>query len=85
MNHQKQNKKRLDQNAQKENKSQPLLGHHLWNYSNGRIELGREMYNYTSTNVSYAKDADIRAAFLTNTTGDECNTKKKKKGVAFLL
>ncbi|GGM27463.1 hypothetical protein GCM10010129_84500 [Streptomyces fumigatiscleroticus] len=43
------------------------------------------MYNYTSTNVSYAKDADIRADFLTNTAGDECNTKKKKKGVAFLL
>ena len=28
------------------------------------------------------KDADIRAAFLTNADGDESNTKNKKKGVA---
>jgi hypothetical protein len=36
----------------------------------GRIELGREMYNYTSTNVGYDKGADIRAAFLTNAKGE---------------
>ena len=49
----------------------------MWNYSKGGIELGRELVNYTSTNVSYAKDADIIAAFLTNTDGDESNTKNK--------
>ena len=54
----------------------------LWNYSKGGIELGREMFNYTSTNVSYDKGADIRAAFLTNAGGDESDTKNKKKGVA---
>ena len=48
----------------------------------GGIELGREMVNYTSNNVSYAKDDDIKAAFLTNADGDESNTKNKKKGVA---
>ena len=48
----------------------------------GGIELGREMFNYTSTNVSYDKGADIRAAFLTNAGGDESDTKNKKKGVA---
>ena len=53
----------------------PLLGHHLWNYSKGGIELGREMVNYTSNNVSYAKDVDIITAFLTNAGGDESNTK----------
>ena len=48
----------------------------------GGIELGREIVKYTSTNVSYSKDADIKAAFLTNTDGDESNAKNKKKGVA---
>ena len=42
----------------------PLLGHHLWNYSKGEIELGREMINYTGNNVSYVKGGDIRPAFL---------------------
>ena len=65
-----------------EGRNRPLLGHHLWNYSKGGIELGRDMVNYTSNNVSYAKDVDIITAFLTNNGGDESNTKNKKKGVA---
>ena len=51
----------------------------MWNYSKGGIDLGREMVNYTSTNVSYANDADIIAAFLNNPGGDESNTKNKRK------
>ena len=53
----------------------------VWNYSMRGIDLGREMVNYTSTSVSYAKDSDIRASFLTNTAGDESKNKNKKKGV----
>ena len=45
----------------------------------GGIELGREMVNYTSNNVSYAKDVDIITAFLTNTGGNESNTKNLKE------
>jgi hypothetical protein len=38
----------------------PLLGHHLWNYSRDRIELRREMDDYTSINVSYTKGAGVK-------------------------